>query len=30
VTMTLNPSSDQLSAPTLIAWEQTYDCVPAE
>ena len=30
VTMTLNPSSDKMSAPTLIAWNQAYDCVPSE
>ena len=27
VNITLNPSSDQLSAPTLVAWRQAYDCV---
>jgi len=27
VTMTLNPSTDKLSAPTLIAWQQNFDCV---
>jgi hypothetical protein len=30
VTMTLNPSSDMLSAPTLIEWQQAYDCVASE
>jgi hypothetical protein len=30
VNMTLNPSSDKLTPPTLIAWQQMYDCVPAE
>jgi hypothetical protein len=30
VNMTLNPSTDLLSAPTLIAWQQIYDCVSAE
>ncbi|HTQ46604.1 MAG TPA: hypothetical protein VMI75_27815 [Polyangiaceae bacterium] len=30
VNMTLNPSSDKMSAPTLIAWQQTYDCVSSE
>jgi hypothetical protein len=30
VTMVLNPSSDMLSAPTLIAWQQAYDCVASE
>ncbi len=27
VNMTLNPSSDHLQAPTLLAWQQTFDCV---
>jgi len=27
VNITLNPSSDQMSAPTLVAWRQAYDCV---
>ncbi len=27
VTMTLNPTSDQYTAPTLFAWQQTFDCV---
>lgn len=27
VQMTLNPTSDQLTAPTLFAWQQTFDCV---
>jgi hypothetical protein len=30
VNMTLNPSSDLTSAPTLIAWQQDYDCVASE
>jgi hypothetical protein len=30
VTMTLDPSADMLSAPTLIAWQQAYDCVASE
>jgi hypothetical protein len=30
VNMTLNPSTDLLSAPTLIAWQQTYDCLASE
>jgi len=30
VTMTLDPSSDKLTAPTLYAWQQTYDCVASE
>jgi hypothetical protein len=30
VTMTLNPSTDMLTAPTLIAWQQAYDCVASE
>jgi len=30
VTMTLNPSADMLTAPTLIAWQQAYDCVASE
>jgi|GEM_PF-2475922 len=30
VNMTLNPSSNKLVAPTLIAWQQTYDCVSSE
>jgi hypothetical protein len=27
VTMTMNPSTDGYSAPTLNAWRQLYDCV---
>jgi hypothetical protein len=30
VNMALNPSSDHFAAPTLIAWQLTYDCVPSE
>jgi hypothetical protein len=30
VTMTLNPTADMLTAPTLIAWQQAYDCVASE
>jgi hypothetical protein len=30
VNMTLNPSSDKMSAPTLLAWQQNYDCVASE
>ena len=30
VTMTLNPTSDKMTPPTLLAWQQNYDCVPAE
>jgi hypothetical protein len=30
VAMTLNPSSNAMSAPTLLAWQQIYDCVAAE
>jgi hypothetical protein len=30
VAMTLNPSSDKKSAPTLLAWQQNYDCVSSE
>jgi hypothetical protein len=30
VDMALKPSSDLFSAPTLIAWQLTYDCVPSE
>jgi len=30
VNMTLNPSSDKMSAPTLIAWNQALDCVSSE
>jgi hypothetical protein len=29
ISMTLFPSADKLSAPTLTAWRQSYDCVPA-
>lgn len=29
VNMTLNPTSDHLQAPTLLGWEQTFDCVDA-
>lgn len=27
INMTLNPTSDKQQAPTLIAWQQTFDCV---
>ncbi len=27
VKMTLNPTSDKLQAPTLLGWQQTFDCV---
>jgi hypothetical protein len=27
VTLTMNPSTDGYSAPTLSAWRQLYDCV---
>lgn len=30
VNMILNPSSNQLVAPTLLTWNQMYDCVPSE
>jgi hypothetical protein len=30
INMTLNPSSDKLSAPTLLGWQQQYDCVASE
>lgn len=30
VTMTLNPSTDHYSAPTLTAWRQNYDCVDTQ
>ncbi len=30
VTITLNPSSDHYSAPTLTAWRQNYDCVDSQ
>ncbi len=30
ITMTLNPSSDGYSAPTVTAWRQAYDCVDAQ
>jgi hypothetical protein len=30
VNMTLTPTTDHMQAPTLIAWEQVYDCVPNE
>jgi hypothetical protein len=30
VTITLNPSTDEYSAPTLTAWRQNFDCVPSE
>ena len=30
VSITLNPTSDHLYAPTLDAWRQNYDCVPTE
>jgi hypothetical protein len=30
VTIKLNPSSDQLQAPTLTAWRQQYDCAPSQ
>jgi hypothetical protein len=29
VNMTLNPTSDHQQAPTLMAWQQTFDCVDA-
>jgi hypothetical protein len=30
VNMTLNPTSDQMTAPTLQGWQQTYGCVSSE
>jgi hypothetical protein len=30
VNITLNPTTDKTQTPTLTAWRQTYDCVPAE
>jgi hypothetical protein len=30
VNMTLNPSTNKLSAPTLIGWQQAFSCVPSE
>ena len=30
LTFTLNPSSDHQTAPTLLAWQLTYDCVDSE
>jgi hypothetical protein len=30
LTITLNPSADQLTAPTLLQWKVQYDCAPAE
>jgi hypothetical protein len=30
VTITLNPSADHYSAPTLTAWRQNYDCVDSQ
>jgi hypothetical protein len=30
ITMTLNPSSDGYSAPTVNAWQQLYDCIDAQ
>ncbi len=30
VNITLNPSSDHNSTPTLTAWQQTYDCIATE
>jgi hypothetical protein len=30
VTITLNPTPDLLTAPTLLGWKVQYDCVPAE
>jgi hypothetical protein len=30
VNMTLNPTSDQMSTPTLQGWQQTYGCVSSE
>jgi hypothetical protein len=30
VSMTLNPSSDKATTPTLYAWQQTYDCIASE
>jgi len=30
VTITLNPTTDKRSAPTLTAWKIQYDCLPAE
>jgi hypothetical protein len=28
ITMTFNPSSDDLQSPTLYDWDQQYDCAP--
>jgi hypothetical protein len=30
VTLTLNPTPDQLAAPTLLHWKVQYDCAPAQ
>ena len=30
ITITMNPSADQLNAPTLLQWKVQYDCAPAE
>ena len=30
LTITLNPTGDNLAAPTLIKWKVQYDCAPAE
>ncbi len=30
VTMTLNPTSDAQTAPTLLGWQQNYGCIPSE
>ena len=30
LTITLNPTGDNLAAPTLLKWKVQYDCVPAE
>jgi hypothetical protein len=30
ITMTLNPSTDGYSAPTVTSWRQLYDCVDAQ
>jgi hypothetical protein len=30
VSMTLNPTSDHMSTPTLLGWQQTYGCVSSE
>jgi hypothetical protein len=30
ITITMNPSTNQLKAPTLLQWKVQYDCAPAE